>query len=324
MGFIIYRMEIVGGDSSAIAFIDQWNSGVDSFEAHTSGSTGAPKSILLPRSDMISSARSTNDFFGISRSSVMLCPLSASYIAGKMMIVRALLADCKIIIEYPSNRPVKSRYGIIDLLPIVPSQAEWILDNPTPGTVIKNVIVGGAPMSPEIERRLVDAPFDCYATYGMTETCSHVALRRVGETFFTAMPGITFSEDTDHRLIIRSADRSFGSLLTNDVVELRDSSSFRWLGRFDNVIISGGVKLHPEEIEREIADLIPLPFYLIGEADRKWGTALILYIEGDGVDIPRLSEAIKSRLHPYKVPRQIRLLPRFCRTPSGKIKRILI
>lgn len=317
-------MEIIAADADASGFIERWNAGCESFPAHTSGSTGKPKEIMLPRADMLRSAEATCDYFRLSSESLLVSPLSASYIAGKMMIVRAIAADCRLVMEPPTNMPLKKYYGTIDLLPIVPSQAEWLLSGNVHGNKIRNVIVGGAPVSPELERRLAAAPFNCLATYGMTETCSHVALRPMGQPFFEAMPGVTFDADRERRLIIRADGYSFGSLVTNDIVEIVDSRKFRWLGRHDNVIISGGVKLYPEEIERELSGLIDVPFYLTGEPDEKWGTAMVLYVESEGMDVRELRERIKSKLHPHKVPRDIRVCRRFERTSTGKIKRVLL
>lgn len=317
-------MEIIGGDSDSDLFISQWKTGCESFRANTSGSTGEPKKINLLRSDMICSARATCDFFDLNENSVILSPLSASYIAGKMMLVRGFLADCTVIMETPSNQPVKENYGVVDLLSVVPSQVLWILNTDCQGTRLKNVIVGGAPLACDIEKKLMAAPFSCYATYGMTETCSHVALRKMGNPYFTAMPGVSFSSDGDGRLIISSSRYSFGSLLTNDVVELKTDTEFRWIGRYDNVIMSGGVKLHPEEIEKELASIISAPFYLVGEPHYKWGTALVLYVEDLNFDTERLRSSMKLKLHPYQVPRDIRVVSKFKRTDSGKIKRVLL
>lgn len=319
-------MDVIGVDPQTLDFVKQWESGAEYFAAHTSGSTGEPKEILLPRSDMLRSAKSTCDYFKLSSGSTIVSPLSASYIAGKMMIVRAIVADCRLVMEPPSNRPLSKPYGDIDLLPIVPSQAEWLLTGDLKGNRVKNVIVGGAPVSPLLERRLASASFNCVATYGMTETCSHVALKPMGQPYFEAMPGVTFDTDSDRRLIICAGGYSFDRLVTNDLVELVDDRRFRWLGRKDNVIISGGVKLHPEEIERELAELIDKPFYLIGRPDDKWGTAMVMYIEDNDreIDADKLKSRIKTIVHPYKVPHEIRLCPMFQRTASGKIKRVLL
>lgn len=319
-------MEIIGADTLAQNFLDKWSSGAEWFEAHTSGSTGTPKEILLPRKDMLTSAKATCKYFNLNSKSTIVSPLSASYIAGKMMIVRAIAADCRLIMETPSNEPLKSAYGDIDLLPIVPSQAEWILNGNARGNILKNVIIGGGPASPALERRLSEAPFKCHATYGMTETCSHIALRQIGNPNYEAMPGIEFGQDSERRLVIYADGYSFGSLTTNDIVELIDRRHFRWLGRKDNVIISGGIKLHPEEIERELSELIEQPFYLIGEPDEKWGTAMIMYVECQPteIDTEELKRKIKNRIHRHKVPQAIRLRQQFKRTSSGKIKRVLL
>lgn len=319
-------MEIIGADSQTLDFVARWKSGATHFPANTSGSTGNPKEIMLPCADMLRSAMATCRHFNLSSGSTIVSPLSASYIAGKMMIVRAIVSDCRLIIETPSNRPLNDFYGDIDLLPIVPSQAEWLLTGDLRGNRLRNVIVGGAPLPMVLERRLASAPFNCMATYGMTETCSHVALRPMGQPFFEAMPGVRFDIDSERRLVIHADGYSFDRLITNDLVELIDSYRFRWLGRRDNVIISGGVKLHPEEIERELSESVDKPFYLIGKPDDKWGTAMVMYIECDEkeVDIDKLKSRIKAVVNPHKVPREIRLREKFERTSSGKIKRLLL
>ncbi len=317
-------MEILNADAATLRFMEEWNSGCDYLVAHTSGSTGEPKEILLPRGDMLHSAQATCEFFDLTSSSVLLSPLSADYIAGKMMIVRAAVADCRLWVEPPSNQPVKQDYGTIDLLPIVPSQVQWLLDNADVSSRLRNVIVGGAPVSNGLERLLVDAPFKCYATYGMTETCSHVALREMGIPYFSAMPGVEFEVNTDGQLVIIADGYSFGELVTNDIVELRSSTQFRWLGRKDNVIISGGVKLHPEEIEKEISPLISVPFYLIGERSEKWGESLVLYVESLDFDAAALVASMKNVLHPFKMPKEVRLKKEFARTASGKVIRKLL
>jgi O-succinylbenzoic acid--CoA ligase len=323
MGLLSDQMELSGDiDQATKAFISQWENDSPTITAHTSGSTGAPKPIELYKADMRHSACATCRFFGLDSSSTLLSPLSADYIAGKMMIVRALEADCRLWIETPSNRPFSRPYPqVIDLAPIVPSQISHLLaTNARP----RNVIVGGGPIPPDKERPLAQAPFTVYATYGMTETCSHVALRRVGQPLYEAMPGVTFDTTADGRLIIIAPGYSFGSLTTNDLVDLAGPTSFSWLGRKDNVVISGGVKLHPEQIERKLAAVIREPFYLIGEPDDKWGQALIMYIQGEPVNADRLRQSMAPLLSRYEMPREIRFVPAFRLTPSGKIKRELL
>lgn len=243
------------------------------------------------------------------------------------MMVRCLESDCTLYLEHPSNRPLHTLKGveIIDLLPIVPSQAQWIIDNAISLPDIQNLIIGGAPLSPEAENLLKSLNINAWATYGMTETCSHVALRPMGSNTFHALPHITFDATADNRLIINSSQMSWRQLTTTDVVELVSSKEFVWLGRADNVINSGGIKLHPEIIERELSPFIPQPFYVRGVYDKQLGTALQLVVEDSDGDLNPLmllrSLKHNGSIHPYHVPRSVITAPSLPRTTSGKIIR---
>lgn len=317
-------MEIISPTDEARRFIDEWHSDSPFVTAHTSGSTGKPKEIHLLKSDMRESALATCRFFSLSADSLLVSPLSADYIAGKMMIVRAIVAGCDLIMEQPSNRPFSSAPcgRTADLVPIVPSQLPGLLQSEWD---IRNVIIGGAPLSPQQEATLTDAPFRSFATYGMTETCSHVALRPLacGCDVYTALPGISFGTDSDSCLRIDAPRFSFGSLLTNDIVTLIDSRRFIWRGRRDNVIITGGLKVLPEEVESRCRHLIPFPFYVIGIPDPKWGQHIELFIESERqIDTAALAASMRELLPPHQLPRAIHTVPRFSRTDSGKIRRL--
>ncbi|MDE6309941.1 MAG: AMP-binding protein [Muribaculaceae bacterium] len=320
-------MILIDPENRAQQFVNEWNNGDPYILVHTSGSTGKPKEIKLLKSDMLISARATCEFFHLNSKSVLVSPLSIDYIAGKMVVVRGIEANCIVIFERPSNQPLHSIKGYehVDLLPIVPSQAQWIIDNAHTLPDIQNVIVGGAPMSPKIESGLKSLNINAWATYGMTEACSHVALRPLGDTTFYALPHITFDTTDDNRLIINSSLMSWQQLITNDVVELISPSQFIWLGRADNVINSGGVKLHPEIIEQELAPYIPHTFYVRGIADDQLGSALQLVVEDpEGhLNTTALIESLKSSgaIHPYHIPRSVITLPTLPRTSSGKIIR---
>lgn len=307
-------------------FLKEWRSALPYVTAHTSGSTGVPKEIRLLKSDMERSARATCRFFNIGPKSTLLLPLSPDYIAGKMMIVRAEVSGANLIAETPSMMPLQKDYGVdIDLLPIVPSQLSGVLASPYIRRV-KALLAGGAPLSPAQEEATRNAGIPLYASYGMTETCSHVALRNVtaGEEFFTFLPGITGSTDSRGCLVLGMPGFSFGKLVTNDIVELSgDSTRFRWLGRFDNVIISGGVKLHPEEIEHVIAPLFNQQFFIAGRPDDTWGTVAVLCVEGTVADTEQLTAAMRRLLPPRSVPKEIISVPEFARTSSGKVIRRL-
>ncbi len=307
-------------------FLREWENDSEYISAHTSGSTGTPKEIHLLKEDMRQSARATNSFFKIARDSIIVSPLSAGYIAGKMMIVRALEAGCRLFSEEPSNHPLRKNYGSVDLLPIVPSQIDGLLESQYLPT-IRNIIVGGAPMSSEQERKLtVISSLNIYSTYGMTETCSHVALRAIGQPLYEAMPGITFDVDSRSCLIVKAPGFSFGELTTNDIVALTDSTHFCWKGRADNVVISGGIKIFPEEIEQKVSEHIPWNFYFIGEPDSKWGERLIMKVEYAGIETEhierRLRDILSANLPKFHFPKEIIFLPEFSRTSNGKIRRV--
>lgn len=289
--------------------------------AHTSGSTGAPKEIRLSKADMRVSAEATCEFFGIDRDSLISAPLSVDYIAGKMMIVRGIVSGARVVLTEPSNRPDLSGIdGMIDLLAVVPSQVPHIIDNYADR--VRNLLIGGAQLPAAVEQRLIGMPFDAYVSYGMTETCSHVALRRAGSPLYRAMPGVMFETDSAGRVAIVADKYSFGSLQTNDIVRLHDPYTFEWLGRADNVINTGGIKVFPEEIERVLSHYISEPIYISGESDDKWGTRVILNIESDTqADIASVMELCRRHLPAHAVPKDIRVHKSFDRTSSNKIIR---
>lgn len=314
---------IIHDDRATGEFIECWNNNQEYIVAHTSGSTGTPKSIRLLKSDMVASARSTCRFFDINAESTLVCPLSADYIAGKMMIVRALISGAALYMEHPSSHPLVRQYGHVDLLPIVPAQLDGLLDVAA-GHDIGNVIIGGAPLSLDAERNLHGAKFKSYATYGMTETCSHVALRSISpesDGIYFALPGYHFNTDARSCLEIHSSLQSFGCLDTNDVVELIDEKRFKWLGRHDNVIITGGLKVHPETLEKRISPFIRSDYYITSRPDKKWGRHVVLYIEGDMFDTADLMARLHENLKSHELPREILFENKFDRTLSGKIIR---
>lgn len=307
-------------------FFREWHSSVPYVNARTSGSTGTPKDIRLLKTDMLCSARATNAFFGIGVSSMLVCPLSLDYIAGKMMAVRALAAGCRIMFVEPSNDLLLPGDITVDLLPVVPSQLASLLARPAMLSRVRNLLIGGAAPSAESCRALSDAGVNAFISYGMTETCSHVALARADDAdrVYRAMPGISFAKDDDGRLIICAPAFSFRRLQTNDVVALCDSTSFRWLGRADNVINSGGIKLFAEQLEALYAPYMDeIPFYVTSVPDQKWGQAVLLVAETaqDNLDNIRTSLACHITNHRL-LPKQYRAVDTLPRTSNGKPRRI--
>ena len=306
-------------------FIREWNGPLPYVIARTSGSTGTPKEIRLLKSDMRASARATIEFFGLDSSSRLHLPLSPDYIAGKMQIVRALEAGAVLSVEPPSNRPlgasVMKGNSHISLLPAVPSQVPGLLESGLAAR-IDNLIIGGAPLSETDEQRIIDSGIRAFATYGMTETCSHVALRQLGSEYFTALPGFSFATDNRGCLAIASSTLSFGKLITNDIVDLITPTSFRWIGRFDNVINSGGLKISPEEIEKKIAPLIPAgaTFYLTSRRSKRWGEELVMVTDMPG-PYSELKDRIENATGHLRAPKAVIFDPDIQRTDSKKIIR---
>lgn len=312
-------------ENDTLSFVNEWFNSSPVVTAHTSGSTGKPKNIKLLKSDMLKSAMATNRFFGINSDSVLACPLSSGYIAGKMMIVRAIAAGCRMIAATPSNRFDLPESNRISLIAIVPSQLEHTLNRY--GDRTENILVGGAPLSVEQQNLVSQYSGNVYLSYGMTETCSHVALKRVGtDGAFRALPGISFDIDTRGCLIINAPGFSFSGTVTNDIVELRDECSFVWRGRYDNVINSGGIKVYPEEIEQKIAYLcnIGSQFYITKRAHAKWGEIPVLVIKTtDELDIQDIATEIRNVLSKAERPKEILVTDKIETIGNGKIRRIL-
>lgn len=299
-------------------FLTEWRSDRPCITAHTSGSTGTPKPIHLLKSDMSQSAVATCRRFGIDSRSTLGLPLSVNYIAGKMMAVRSLVSGAALVQLPVSNR--LELHDRIDLLSVVPSQVPSLLTDVDPA-LVGSVIIGGAPLSPEAETQLVQSGLQAYASYGMTETCSHVALRPVGSPLYTAMPDIEFDTDRRGCLVVRSGLMSFGTLVTNDIVRLHDACTFEWLGRYDNVINSGGVKILPEQLESKLQSLVPYPFYIKAEPNANWGQAVCMVVECEPEQLDSVRYAVDAAVSGPERPATYIAVSALPRTPNGKIRR---
>ena len=310
-----------------------WHDDSSAVRCHTSGSTGDPKEILLGKEFMRKSAIRTNDFFGITSESRLHTCLDFKYIASMMMVVRADMANCTLTSEEPSSKPLGniSEYDEIDLLSVVPAQMEWILDNSYRWHGLRHILIGGSPIPPMMRRRIALSGYDAWESYGMTETASHIALRKVGdeELPFTTLPGVSVALTEDGRLIINIPDHS--QLITNDIAILDSPNAFRILGRSDNCVISGGIKIMPEELERKLGQFIAFNYCISSVPEKKWGEKLVLVIEMPEVsmDPVLLREAVGVRLRQFrkildlgvKSPKDVLCLSKFPRTSNGKIDR---
>lgn len=276
-------------------FIAEWNNSEDFIEAMTSGSTGSPKKIRLSKKDLIISAQSTNNFFSLGKGSRFVCPMDFKYIGAKMMYVRSLVGDGSLVACKPSNNFEFEGYA--DLLAIVPSQVDCLLSDESMQKRTRNIIIGGAPLDEMREKRLIESGLKAYKTYGMTETGSHVALSPVGNDVYEALPGITFELDRRGCLVVHMEGRDNDVCVTNDIAELISSRKFRWRGRYDNVINSGGIKIFPEELETVIIRCLRMRnlrfehVVVFGENSEKWGsTPVAIIVSRDGIDTTTLED----------------------------------
>ena len=317
------------------AFVEEFTGAEDSVSAHTSGSTGTPKEIRLLKSDMRASARLTNEFFGIGEDSVLYLCLSPDYIAGKMMIVRAMEAGAELVEQRPSNEPMAGYDSNrrVTLLAVVPSQIGYLLNHPEYLDMVDNLIIGGGALSERMEHWLADKGVKAYKTYGMTETCSHIALSAVSRESlpYTAIGDETFSVDSRGCLMVDAPQFTTRNIVTNDIVELVDSRNFHWRGRIDNVINTGGLKVFPEEVEQAIARILPrVKFYVTSRPSEKWGEELVMVLEyaGIGENVRKegevhgsLVEKLRRVLPPHAIPRHYIAVSHIPSTSSGKIIR---
>lgn len=316
-------------------FIEEFLNDKKYIVAYTSGSTGEPKEIHLLKSDMRASAKLTNEYFGLNEDSVFYLNLSPNYIAGKMMIVRALELGAKIIEEEPSNQPLAnySYNDRINLGAFVPSQIKYLINNPEKLVLFDNIIIGGGKLPLRLERWLAEQGIRAFCTYGMTETCSHVALAPVGTTSqpYTALNGISFATDERGCLIINAPHFSVSKIITNDIVELLSPTQFYWCGRYDNVINTGGIKVFPEKIEPLIAEVLThARFFITSQPSDKWGEELVLALEYPSLNenevrtgniMPSLVEKLKTKLPSHSIPKKYIVVKKFNETSSGKIIR---
>ena len=308
-------------------FLQNWFDDTDFILAQTSGSTGKPKSIQLPKQSMLNSARMTNQFFGLSSESVALLCLPASYIAGKMMLVRAMVSGFNLITVAPSANPFENLHTFVDFTAITPYQLFHSADSLQKVSVHK-IIVGGSPVTSKMEQLSENIPSELYETYGMTETCSHIALRRFNgkekSDCFTILEGVTIRQDERECLAIKAPHLLKDEIQTNDVVELIGKDSFRWLGRADSAINSGGIKIHPEQVEKKLEGIIPSVYFISSVPDEVLENKVVLVIESEKYTIGQeqlLKASLESLLTKYELPKQILYIPVFSYSSSNKVLR---
>ena len=303
-------------------FLAEWQNDSDHLLVHTSGSTGQPKPLWVEKRRMEASARVTCSFLGLKPGDTALLCMPLDYIAGKMMVVRALTCDLRLISVKPSGHPLKSLSEKVHFAAMVPLQVYNTLKVPEERACLRKIdhlLIGGGAIDEALEHALRDFPNAVWSTYGMTETLSHIALRRLSgpdaSEWYTPLKQVSVALNDEGRLVIHAPLVCPGELTTNDLAEL-SHGRFRILGRCDNMVCSGGVKIQIEEVERLLHLYTHIPFLISKRKDERLGEALVLLTTTTDLDALR---ALCSRVLPhYWQPCYYKTVDRLPMTPTGK------
>lgn len=322
-------------EAAALDFCREWFSPQKSIQLHTSGSTGKPKTIIASKAAMRESARRSCEAFGLHRGDTAVLPLPLDYIAGKMMVVRALVAGLKLRVVQPSSDILARLDELVgvgchpDFMPVVPMQIHRVLHHPNADALLSRVrclLIGGGFVDTAIEQALAHLPTRAYASYGMTETLSHIALRRLNgnsaDAYYTPLRGVTPALTPEGTLELSVPYLGIEHLRTHDLAELLPDGRFRILGRLDAVINSGGVKIQAEDIERRLRLDTGLDLILVGTPHPLLGECVTLLWEGDMT--PETSNALDqacNQLATYARPKRVLHVAQIPRTSSGKLAR---
>lgn len=318
-------------------FLREWNSDAPTVLVHTSGSTGRPKPLRVEKSRMEASARMTCRFLGLSEGDSALLCLPLDYIAGKMMVVRALTCGLKLLTVPPTGHPLADIGPLlspespsIGLAAMVPLQVWNTLRVPEERErlrCVRHLLIGGGPVDGAMAEELRDFPNAVWSTYGMTETLSHIALRRLSgpeaSQWYTPFDGVTVSLSEEGCLVVDAPAVHDGPLVTNDIAELEAPSApgqscrrFRILGRKDNVICSGGVKIMMEEVERQLRRHLDVPFMITKAPDARLGEQVVLLTEATDVDA--IEALCRQVLPQFYMPRRLLTVAKLPLTETGK------
>ena len=319
--------------SEAHLFLIEWFNNECFVEVKTSGSTGNPKVIKLQKKHMINSAIATGKYFDLQENTTALLCMSPSYIAGKMMLVRALTLGWQLDVVEAISNPLKGNEKQYDFSAMVPLQLYNSLSHIHK---VKKLIVGGGVVSNELLSKIHDIDTEVFASYGMTETITHIAVKRLNnlenviasetkKSHYNVLPNIKISKDYRGCLVIDAPKVSEDKIITNDLIELISSTEFEWLGRFDTIINSGGIKLIPEQVEGKLAEIISKRFFVAGILDELLGERLILVLENseNNVSKDEILNKIKNlkALSRFEIPKEIYFVEQFIETETKKVNR---
>ena len=305
-------------------FLADWRSASPTLTVHTSGSTGQPKAMLVEKRRMEASARITCRFLGLQAGDTALLCMSADYIAGKMMVVRALVGHLRLMVVEPCGHPLQGLAEAPDFAAMVPLQVYNTLQVAEERALlmgIRHLIIGGGAIDADMEQALRHFPNAVWSTYGMTETLSHIALRRLSgpeaSAWYTPFEGVEVGLNADHCLVIDAPAVCAHRLETNDIAEMdADGRRFRIIGRKDNVICTGGIKLQIEEVESKLRAHTQVPFVITKVKDPKFGESVVLLAVTD--DMASLAATCKRCLSRYEQPRHYLPADHIPTTGTGK------
>lgn len=322
---------ILSWQNEIYRFITEWLDDRDHVLVRTSGSTSKPKTISIKKQAMVVSALKTGQFLELKKGGKALLCMPAKYIAGKMMIVRAMALELDLTLVEPSSNPLKNFSANFDFAAMVPLQVHEILeekDGPEKLNAIKNLIIGGGPISKSLRKKIGQLTNRSFSTYGMTETITHIAMEPLNgpeaDGWLSTLPDVAVGLDNENRLIIDAPDILDHSIQTNDLAEMQDENKFRLLGRYDNIINSGGIKIIPEVVEKKLEKIISNRFVISSQPDDRLGEKLVLVIKGKpdkefqkGTFLNRLA----TFLNKYEKPQHVFFLPHFPEAGNRKTDR---
>ncbi|MEA5141513.1 AMP-binding protein [Arcicella rigui] len=321
-------------EQKVIQFCESWMNGQEYFTLKTSGSTGEPKPIQLTRKQMEASALLTGKTFGLQAGDRALVCLNVEYIAGTMMLVRGMVLGLELLIVEATSNPLIDLPNLpFDFAAFVPLQLQTILSADDNFLHVLNqmkaIIVGGAAVGVQLAEMIQRLKVPVFSTYGMTETVSHIAIRALNGNItdnFQVLEGVRIGVDERNCLNIVAAASNFELIQTNDIVEIVDNQTFRLVGRFDNIINSGGIKIQLEKVENAFEPLLKslniTRFFAFGIPDDRLGQKLILVLETDYLSEEQKStllSSVKTTLSTYQIPKAIFTISTFSETATSKI-----
>ena len=306
------------------AFLQEWHNDEPTVWVHTSGSTGMPKPLQVEKERMKASARLTCQFLGLKEKDTALLCMPLQYIAGKMVVVRSLVAGLKLIPIAPCGHPLKNLKEAPTFAAMIPMQVYNSLQIPEEKCILKNIkylIIGGGAIDSSLAKELKDFPNQVWSTYGMTETLSHIALRRLNgdkaSDWYTPFDSVRICLSEEGTLIIHAPNICQEELRTNDIAEINDEGKFRILGRKDNTINSGGIKIQIEQVESLLKEHLSIPIQITSAPDFKFGEIVVL-LYNKVYDEAEIKSICEEKLPPYWIPKKYMPVDELPLTGTGK------